>query len=313
MKKLFPINLMVILILAITLSGCGGGGGSGGGGTTPPPNVSFDILCVPSAASFPTGKSDSGTGSVSSAYWMAKTEVTYELWSAVYTWATNAGARGANVYHFQNLGVQGDGTGDTNQHPVTTINWRDAMVWCNALTEYYNAQNGTNFACVYTYTGTIVRDSRNANAEACDNVTADVAAKGFRLPTSMEWELAARYQNGINWTPGNHVSGDTTSYCYPSDGGTSMVFGDYAWYTVNSSSSTHAVGTAGTTGHPNALGICDMSGNVFEWCFDKYGPGRVLRGGSWPNIAEYLQLGDFFTDFPIGAYNNLGFRPVRSL
>ena len=81
----------------------------------------------------------------------------------VYIWATNGiGRTGAGQYTFANAGTMGDGTGDTNQHPVTTVNWRDSMVWCNALTEWYNAQNGTSYECVYTYSSAIIRDSRTA-------------------------------------------------------------------------------------------------------------------------------------------------------
>lgn len=309
MKKLFPISLMVILILAITLSGCGGGGG---GGTTPPPSVSFDIRYVPSAASFPTGTDNLGTGSVSNDYWMAETEVTYELWAAVYNWATDV-ARGANQYHFQNVGAMGDETGNTVQHPVTTINWRDAMVWCNALTEYYNAQNGTSLTCVYTYSSAIVRDSRDSNATACDGVIANVAAKGFRLPTSMEWELAARYRgsdsinailsNGIYWTNGNSASGATADYSNVA------TTGAVAWYCTNSGSSTHPV--KGKT--PNTLGLCDMSGNVWEWCFDIYsGSDRVERGGCWSSEESYLQVGGVIYGSPVMANYYLGFRPVRT-
>jgi formylglycine-generating enzyme len=322
-KKLFPYSLMVILILAITLSGCGGGNSRG---TTYTPGqsstctvggVSFNIHYVPAAASFPTGIVDNvGTGSVSKAYWMAETEVTYQLWDAVYDWAIDA-ARGANQYHFQNIGVMGDGTGDTNQHPVTNVSWRDVIVWCNALTEYYNAQNGKSLTCVYTYSSAIVRDSRDSNATTCDGVTANAAAKGFRLPTSMEWELAARYRgsdstnailsNGIYWTKGNSASGATANYS------NAAATGAVAWYSLNSSSSTHPVGQKTA----NTLNLYDISGNVWEWCFSWYpgyeGSGRVVRGGSWYDVANVLQLG--YVDFVYPNYalgGDLGFRPVRT-
>ena len=80
----------------------------------------------------------------------------------------------------------------TDQHPVTIVNWRSAMVWCNALTEWYNAQKGTSYACVYTsdaaYTNPI-RDSQdgiygsssNPAAGSFDNPYVNPNAKGFRL------------------------------------------------------------------------------------------------------------------------------------
>jgi formylglycine-generating enzyme required for sulfatase activity len=248
-----------------------------------------------------------GPVTVSNAYWIAETEVTYQLWAAVYTWATTgSGATGAGQYHFQNAGVMGDGTGDTDQHPVTTVSWRDAMVWCNALTEYYNAQNGTSLACVYTYSGAIVRDSRDSNTTACDNATTVSTAKGFRLPTSNEWELAARYKDGSTWTPGNYASGATAAY---TDVAATQAV---AWYWDNSGSSTHPVGEKTA----NALNIKDMSGNVWEWCFDWYpgysGSNRVLRGGGWSYGAYDLQLGIVYGVSPGYASSLLGFRPVRT-
>jgi formylglycine-generating enzyme required for sulfatase activity len=177
--------------------------------------VAFDTVYVPGGITFPTGTDDSGSATVTNAYEIGETEVTYELWSAVYTWAIS------NGYAFANAGTMGDGTGDTNQHPVTTVNWRDSMVWMNALTEYYNDQNGTSLTCVYTYSSTIIRDSRDANATACDGAVASTTADGFRLLTSNEYELAARYIDDANsnnildageYYPGNYASGATADY-----------------------------------------------------------------------------------------------------
>ncbi len=63
------------------------------------------------------------------AFAMAKYEVQYEDWATVYTWAVS------NGYTFAQAGTQGDNGARTNQHPVTTISWRDAMIWCNAASQ----------------------------------------------------------------------------------------------------------------------------------------------------------------------------------
>ncbi len=110
--------------------------------------------------------------------------------------------------------------------------------------------------------------------------------KTYCLPTEAQWEYAAR---GGNKNEGTKYSG-------------SWSIDAIAWYDGNSGSSTHPVGTK----RPNALGVYDMSGNVWEWCQDWYGDyrtydtqnptgassgsGRVLRGGSWINDARYCRV-----------------------
>jgi formylglycine-generating enzyme required for sulfatase activity len=264
------------------------------------------MMYVPGDVAFPSGTDDSGEVKAYYPYWIGETEVTYELWNTVYTWATG------NGYVFENTGTQGDGTGDTDQHPVTEVNWRDCMVWCNALTEWYNAENGTNFTCAYTYAGSIVRDSQDSNATACDNVVENSSATGFRLPSSNEWELAARWRtdstNTVSgysnpwFTQGDSASGATADY------NDTSATGLVAWYNDNSGSSTHEVkGKAA-----NSLGLYDMSGNVWEWCFTKSGFNRAARGGSWDDSADVTQVGYPGYGNPISEVGYVGFRFART-
>lgn len=253
--------------------------------TTGTGNPEFKMVYVPGGITFPTGTDDLGTATVTNAYEIGETEVTYELWSAVHTWATS------NGYLFANAGTMGDGTGDTVQHPVTTVNWRDSMVWMNALTEYYNVQNSTNFEGVY-YTDagqtTLIKDSSDGSYGSSINPTAGgfddpyvkADADGFRLLTSNEYELAARYKDDANddgdiqdtgeYYPGNYASGATADY------NNAIATGLVAVYTANSGSSTAVVKSKTA----NALGLYDMSGNVYDWCFDLSGSNRVKRDGS---------------------------------
>jgi hypothetical protein len=114
-----------------------------------------------------------------------------------------------------------------------------------------------------------------------------MTGQNYRLPTEAEWEYAAR--------------GCNAGACDSSRYSGSNALGDVAWYKDNSGSTSHAVGTKA----PNGLGLYDMSGNVYEWCYDlvgtypsntssspavnptgaESGSNRVFRGGGW-NYGE---------------------------
>lgn len=187
------------------------------------------------------------------------------------------------------------------------------MVWCNAMTEWYNSKKGTSYECVYTYSGVVIRDSRETNSTACINANAKSTAKGFRLPTLNEWELAARYRNGTLWTYGDHASGDDSGACWD-DGsilgglGISTVFGNYAVYQASSSAEVK-------TKRANSIGLYDMSGNVWEFCFPLNNLDSNLcyiRGGGWNGIDEYLRIGSFYSHPRITPVQDIGFRLTRT-
>ena len=132
-----------------------------------------------------------------------------------------------------------------------------------------------------------VRRVRWTDAKAyCDWKTQREGVK-YRLPTEAEWEYACR-------------AGSTTKYCFGDD---ASLFGEYAWYAENSEGVTHNVGTK----KPNAWGLYDMHGNVWEWCLDRYAEdysitpsdgtaygvasekGRVLRGGSYNGTTKTVE------------------------
>ncbi|MEM6766657.1 MAG: SUMF1/EgtB/PvdO family nonheme iron enzyme [Bacteroidota bacterium] len=134
--------------------------------------------------------------------------------------------------------------------------------------------------------------------------------QSLHLPSEAQWEFAAR---GGNLSKGYTYAGSNDP-------------NEVAWYAKNAGNKTHPVGQK----KPNELGLYDMSGNVWEWCQDRYGSsyysnspgqnpkgpdsgaGRVIRGGSWGDDASYLRVAarDWF--YPGRRLDYLGFRPART-
>ena len=131
-----------------------------------------------------------------------------------------------------------------------------------------------------------------------------LTGRNFRLPTEAEWEFACR---GGNNSRGYKYSGSNN-------------LGSVAWYDDNSGGQTHPVATKA----PNELGIYDMSGNVWEWCSDRYanytsnsqtnptgpqsGSRRVFRGSSWRDGARYCRSSSRSCYYPAFRNDDLGLR-----
>lgn len=256
------------------------------------PDNEMDLKFTPSSASMKSSQFITGDNGI----WVGETEVVFSLWKEVRDWAID------NGYNIRE-GIAGNGTGATPEHPVTTVSWRDAVVWCNAFTEYYNKFNGDkpDYSFVYTYNGNPVKDSDLSNTEL-DNVSDNMGATGFRLPTNDEWYAAASYED----TPEDYASGATADY--ENEGANNAV----AWYRKNSDSKTHP--PAGKLA--NLLGLYDMSGNVREIVYDKlakYEGKYNDRGGAWNSNADKIAIG---SGSPIEDHSNsyaVGFRLARTM
>ncbi|MEI7542672.1 MAG: SUMF1/EgtB/PvdO family nonheme iron enzyme [bacterium] len=308
MRKIICVAALASLFFVLLLSGCAK---STPTASAPEPVDYAALVSVPGGTFLQSDGTNSFTHIIS-AFKMGKYQVTYDLWFTVYHWAITHG------YNFQNAGTEGnDGIvgADTTvekYEPVTIINWRDAIVWCNAFSEK------SSLAPCYYYASAVIRDSRSSNSTACDGVICVWENNGYRLPSEGEWQYAASYIGGLTWTPYNYASGaiaDTTD---------NTETGRVAWYIINSGGHTNNVGSKDA----NALGIYDMSGNVWEFCWDWYGTYptgtitnyrglvsgtlRTLRGGDFMNTISYLQLGHRAFPGPSLALAYYGFRFART-
>jgi len=215
-----------------------------------------------------------------SPFYLGVTEVTQKQYVQV---------MGNNTSYFS---PEGRGKGrvarqSTDQFPVESVSWLDAIRFCNGLSK---------------------KDGQSAYYEiAGDDVRIpNPKGSGYRLPTEAEWEYACR-------------AGAATKYSFGDD---PSELGDSAWYSGNASNTTHPVGQK----RPNAFGLYDMHGNVWEWCWDWYsdsyykepvvddplGPSgashRVVRGGSWLFVARHVRAAYRIRLQPSLRNPDLGFR-----
>jgi len=188
------------------------------------------------------------------------------------------------------------------KRPAINVSWHDAVAYCNWLSERQNLKK------VYTISG--------------ETVTADWSADGYRLPTEAEWEYAARsggkrvrFGNGKDTADPAEINFNASASYKKNYSRT----GEYRQKTI-------PVGSLSA----NDLGLHDMSGNVWEWCWDWYGsdyygksepnnprgPGsgsyRVLRGGSWFYAPARARAADRDYDDPSNRLYYYGFRLARA-
>jgi formylglycine-generating enzyme len=257
-----------------------------------------------------------------SAFYLEKNLVTKALWDEVKFW--NDG----NGYGFNNPGL-----GKAPNHPVYHMNWYEAVKWCNARSEmegltpcYY-----TNSSLTTVYRIGSIAPYVNWNAN------------GYRLPTEVEWEKAARggfsgqrypWGDTITHSKANYRSYDAYAYL----GDLSPTRGYNPTYNDGVIPYTSPGGAFAANGY----GLYDMAGNVPEWCWDWFdvawygnagatqadtrgptsgtGNSRVLRGGSWDMSALSVRCSSRAYGLPAGTssssgptFNYLGFRCVRKL
>jgi sulfatase modifying factor 1 len=243
-----------------------------------------------------------------SAFYMGKYEVTKEEWNMVRAWGLNNGytdlAAGNGSYASKGA-----------NHPVHSITWYDMVKWCNARSQI------AGLTPCYTVGGLTYKTG--SSTPACN-----WSANGYRLPSEAEWEKAARGGvAGKNFPWGTDTITHSQANYYSSS--------SYA-YDVSPTRGNHPSYTAGGTPYtapvnsftPNGYGLYNMSGNVWEWCWDwdgSYAAGsqtdprgaasgshRVLRGGSWYPDAHSCRVAGRSCFSPSGSNNGGGCRIARS-
>jgi formylglycine-generating enzyme required for sulfatase activity len=252
------------------------------------------------------------------AFFMDRTEVSWELWNEVFSWGRAHGYAFGEDYDFH--------PARQRNHPVCFVSWYDAVRWCNARSEKEGRQP------VYTIDGgrqEVFRQGRVDLASAMVRWCAD----GYRLPTELEWEWAARgglARQHYPWVSpdrdfARHLDGSRANYWESGDPWESEA--DCGTSPVHYFDGRFSMGGKDMA---NGYGLYDMAGNVAEWCWDWYldtwyanpvsaesntrgpavGYGRVLRGGSWISSPKYCRVSARYMSAPDYRCHCYGFRCV---
>jgi formylglycine-generating enzyme required for sulfatase activity len=249
-------------------------------------------------------------------FYIAPTEVTYAQ-IALYCYDNGLDPK---TFHHAGWGAE-----EANRAAVQ-VNWYDAIRYCNWLSEQTGYMNLAydiyaeidGVSRIITPKDSIYWKETKYGEVFWDSIVYDITSKAYRLPTEAEWEYAASSYSKLGKNP-------------PSTRGKQLYAGtdslnelqNYAWYGENSSSRAQKVKTK----EPNRLGIYDMSGNVWEWCFDAYdaekpfeklaymgevSTSRRLRGGSWYSSASSCEVQYRFYIGPDDSSYGGGFRLTRT-
>jgi len=165
------------------------------------------------------------------------------------------------------------------------VSWYDAVLYCNWL----SIQEGRSVC--YERTGT--KEKGGYDETEYDAWRIIPGGAGYRLPSDVEWEYACRVGTQTEYSSGNDES-LLVRYCQMQPSKLTSVCSEKL---------------------PNAWGLHDVHGNVWEWCWHLYNAERshrVLRGGSWTNDAAYCRTARRYTFEPTSRFTSLGFRLALS-
>ena len=307
MKKIAKILAMfAIFALAFSFAGCKSddsdssddavtiSGGSSSGSTEPIPE---GFVKIPSASISGTEKWTpesyvfvSGRKLEIASFYMSDHEVTRGEYKAV------MGSDPSTASAHDKNGNELTGDDNVKNNPVNKVSWYDSLVYCNkrsikeGLTPCYSIDGKTD----PKEWGTVP----TSNNDTWNDVRCDFTANGYRLPTEAEWEWAARGGESYEYAGSNTID-------------------EVAWYEGNTSGTRDV-----KSKKANGYGLYDMSGNVWEWCWDRYGDtpsagsasNRRVCGGAWIYGTKYALVAYRKFERPCISYNydNYGFRLVRN-
>ena len=197
---------------------------------------------------------------------------------------------------------------EIGKYPVT---FKEYDYYCEEVNKYKPEDNGFERG-----KRPVINISWN-DAKEYAKWLSEKTGKYYRLPSEAEWEFVARAGTQSKWSFGDSEND----------------LKEYAWYDKNSNGKTHVVGSK----KANQWGVCDMYGHVWEWCEDWYldrykntpkdgtAQGekigvvskilneKVLRGGSWGNLAYVTFSASRYKNTPTNRFNYIGFRLLRTL
>jgi formylglycine-generating enzyme required for sulfatase activity len=288
--------------------------------------VPADMALIP-AGDFTMGNSvladtditDAPTRTVTlDAFYMGKYEVTKAEWDEVRSWGLNNG--------YTDLAA---GSGKANNHPVQGVTWYQFVKWCNARSE----REGLTPVYYTDNAQTTIYKTGNVNVT---NAQVKWTANGYRLPTEAEWEKAARggltgkrfpWGDTISHSKSNYFAWNTYTYDW-----SGIVKGYHPSFKYGNTPYTSPVGSF----EANGYGLYDMTGNVWEWCWDWYGAyssgsqtnplgansgaNRIIRGGSWDRGPGACRIAKRYYSNPSSTIDSnladsagLGIRLARSI
>lgn len=254
---------------------------------------------------------------------MSKYMVSYNTWYHVYQWAIKNGYKfigkgsegmyangnNAGAYYPFNEG----GEPKVEEMPVGSVNWRDAIVWCNALSEmlkltpvYYSDANFKTPLQDSTQSTTVFADTNwDMTPGKIDNPYVNTKANGYRLPYTAEWEYAARKKTDGTCIEGRNVPGDESGSFYEHTStdtangiefSQSKVFGNYMWYRYNAAGECSK--TASGKDDTNNTIYSKLANYSSSACAYTKGSNRThLSGGKLPSHLGFYDLTGNLTEW----------------